>query len=109
MNILWIPHDAWRTGVYRRDQHFIHRLKKKHKVVVLTWEGVRKRDFKGYINYLCRTFVPSIYEEEHVKIYKMPKFPTPGKPWRFPHSLFRELNQNNIEHLFQNHCKKGKN
>jgi len=108
MNILWIPHDAWRTGVYRRDQHFINRLKKKHKVVVLTWEGVRKKDFKGYINYLCRTFVPSIYEEEHVKIYKMPKFPTPGKPWRFPHSLFRELNQIILNLCFRIIVKKEK-
>ena len=108
MNILWIPHDAWRTGVYRRDQHFINRLKKKHKVVVLTWEGVRKKDFKGYINYLCRTFVPSIYEEKHVKIYMMPKFPTLGKPWMFPHIMFRELNQIILNIYFKRIVKREK-
>ena len=108
MNILWIPHDAWRTGVYRRDQHFINRLKKKHKVVVLSWEGGRKRDFKGYIEYLWKTFVPSVYEEKQVKMYKMPKFPTPGKPWMFPHFLFRELNQIILNIYFRNIVRKGK-
>ena len=108
MNILWIPHDAWRTVVYRRDQHFINRLKKKHKVVVLTWEGVRKRDFKGYVKYLWKTFVPSVYEEKQVKMYKMPKFPTPGKPWMFPHSFFRELNQIILNIYFKRIVKREK-
>jgi len=38
----------------------------------------------------------------------MPKFPTPGKPWRFPHSLFRELNQIILNLCFRIIVKKEK-